>query len=65
MADTIEDKIEEVALGPKQVSVDGTTVASQDVSAIIEADKYLTAKRASARNHFGLRFVQLEPPGTG
>lgn len=65
MADNIEDQVEEVALGPKQVSVDGTTVTSQDVSALIEADKYLKAKTAVTRNHFGLRFAQLEPPGTG
>ena len=65
MADNLEDQIEEVALGPKQVSVDGTTVTSQDIAALIEADKYLKAKAAMARNHFGLRFVQLEPPGTG
>lgn len=65
MADNISDQIEEVALGPKQVSVDGTTVTSQDVADLIEADKYLSAKRAAAKNHFGLRFVKLEPPGTG
>jgi hypothetical protein len=65
MADNVEDQIEEVALGPKQVSVDGTTVTAHDLPALIEADKYLASKRAAAKNHFGLRFVKLEPPGTG
>jgi len=62
---TIQDAIEETAKGPAQVSADGTTVSAQKIADQIEADRYLAAKTAAARNHFGLRFVRLEPPGAG
>ena len=31
----------------------------------IMADKHAKASTAASKNHFGLRFIQLEPPGTG
>ena len=62
---TIQDAIEETAKGPAQVSADGTTVSAMDIAKQIEADRYLAAKTAATKNHFGLRFVRLEPPGAG
>jgi hypothetical protein len=66
MSDELRDKISEVASGPKRVRTDAGEVEAQDVAAMIEADKYLSAKAASASTNKrrGLRFNKLLPPGT-
>jgi hypothetical protein len=66
MSDELRQKIEETAGGPKRVRTDAGEVESQDVAAMIEADKYLAAKAASAgtNKRRGLRFNKLLPPGT-
>jgi hypothetical protein len=66
MSDELRDKIAETASGPKRVRTDAGEVESQDVAAMIEADKYLSAKAASAgaNKRRGLRFNKLTPPGT-
>jgi hypothetical protein len=66
MSDELRDKIAETASGPKRVRTDAGEVESQDVAAMIEADKYLSAKAASsgANTRRGLRFNKLLPPGT-
>jgi len=62
---TIQDAIEETAKGPARVSVDGTTVDAQKIADQILADRYTAGKTAASRNHLGLRFVKLVPPGAG
>lgn len=62
---TIQDAIEETAKGPAQVSIDGNTMTAQKIADQIAADRYLAAQQAASRNHFGLRFVKLQPPGAG
>jgi hypothetical protein len=66
MSDELRQKIEETASSPKRVRTDAGEVESQDVAAMIEADKYLSAKAASAgtNKRRGLRFNKLIPPGT-
>ena len=66
MSDELRDKIAETASGPKRVRTDAGEVESQDVAAMIEADKYLAAKAASSGTNTrrGLRFNKLLPPGT-
>lgn len=64
-ADDLPQKIVDTALGPARVSAGGTTVDAQDLSKLIEAEKHLAGKTAAARNHLGLRFIQLIPPGGG
>jgi hypothetical protein len=66
MSDELRDKIAETASGPKRVRTDAGEVEAQDVAAMIEADKYLSAKAAStgANKRRGLRFNKLTPPGT-
>ena len=64
MSDELRDKIGEVASGPKRVRTDAGEVEAQDVSSMIEADKYLSAKLASGTKSRGLRFNKLIPPGT-
>jgi hypothetical protein len=66
MADSdLSETIREAAQGPARVSADGTSVDAQDLSKLIEADRYLAAQQASDQTHFGLRFVRLDPPRPG
>lgn len=64
MSDELRDKIAEVAAGPKRVRTDAGEVESQDLAAMVEADKYLTAKTAAQSKFRGLRLNKLLPPGT-
>ena len=63
--ETIEDAIEQNALGPASVTVAGQTVVQKDIDQQIKADQYLAAKIAAARPRFGLRFTKIVPPGAG
>lgn len=62
MAD-LSDKIETAASG-KSVTTDGLTVTQQDLSQLIEADRYLKAQEGSSSPQRGLRFTRLVPPGS-
>lgn len=62
---TIPAAIDSTAKGPASVSVDGTSVQQQDISKLIEADRYLKGQTAAAKPPFGLRFARLKPPGGG
>jgi hypothetical protein len=64
MSDELRDKIAETATGPKRVRTDAGEVEAQDLTSMIEADKYLSAQRAAASKSRGLRFNKLLPPGT-
>jgi hypothetical protein len=63
--ESIEDAIEQNALGPASVSVDGQTVVSKNIREQIEADNHLAGKEAAQKAHFGFRFTKLIPPGSG
>jgi hypothetical protein len=64
--ETIEDAIDEVARGMvSSASENGRSVTRVPLKDLIEADKYLTGKRAAAKAHFGLRFTKCIPPGGG
>lgn len=66
MADTIADRIEADAIAAVQrVSVDGTSVDAMSIDDRIKAAKYLAQQQAQSKNHLGLRFVKLIPPGGG
>ena len=62
---TIEDAIEQNALGPASVTVPGQTVTVKDIDQLIKADKYLASKRAAANGSLGVRFGTIVPGGTG
>jgi len=66
MSDEISDKLAEAAVGPKRVRTDAGEVEAHDLDQIIEADKYIAAKKAasSTNTHRGLRFNTIIPPGT-
>ena len=62
---TIEDAIEQNALGPKRVQVANQSIDQQAIADQIKADQYLAAKQATTKPHFGLRFSTIVPPGAG
>jgi hypothetical protein len=66
MSDELANKIDTVAQGPKRVRTDAGEVESQSLADMIEADKYLAARAATAASntHRGLRFNKLIPPGS-
>ena len=59
---TYTDEIASVAVSPAEVNIDGQQVKQQDISDLIEADKYLSAKAATRRTGLGIKFVNLKPP---
>ena len=62
---TIEDAIEQNALGPKRVQVANQSVEQQAIGDQIKAHEYLASKAAAKKSHFGLRFSKIVPPGAG
>ena len=66
MADSIEERIlVDAKLGIGSASDETGQVTKTPIKDLIEADQYLAAKSAAAKNHFGLRMTKLVPPGTG
>ena len=64
MSDELRDKIAETASGPKRVRTDAGEVEAHDLDQLVEADRYLSAKRATQSKYRGLRINKLLPPGT-
>ncbi len=64
MADPdLSQTIQDAAAGPAKVSVDGTTAEARPLPELIEADKYLAAKRARKSRRFPTRMAKTRPPG--
>ena len=63
MSEELDNVIEQAASDPAQVTVDGTSVSSQDISKLIEADKYLAGKRAAASRRLPFTIGRIRPPG--
>jgi len=64
MSDELASKIDTVAQGPASVRTDAGEVVAQSIPDMIEADKYLAARNATAASNRGLRFNKIIPPGT-
>ncbi len=63
--ETIASRLAEDAReGVQRVSVDGVSVELMSVDDRIKAAEYAARERATAKNHMGLRFVKLVPPGS-
>lgn len=58
----IDDALAE-STGPESITVDGITVRQRKASELIEADRYLAAKRGAAHPAKRLSRVQIVPPG--
>ena len=65
--ETPEEAIEQGALGPQSVTVDGNNVTARSIDELIKADQYLAGKRAASTGNefFGMRVRQAVPPGGG
>ena len=61
---TLTDAIAENAAGPKRAAGDTGSIEQHSLPDLIEADKYLAAKKAARKGKgLGIRFVKLVPPG--
>jgi hypothetical protein len=64
--ETVEEAIESAAVGMAKRSKEGDREQENyPLKELIEADRYLAAKRAAAKSHFGLRMTKCIPPGGG
>ncbi len=63
--ESVEEAIEQNALGPKRVQVGNQSVEQQSIDDQIKADQYLAAKQAAKKSNLGLRFTKIIPPGAG
>ena len=61
----ITEAIEQAAAKPQRVKVKSTEVEEHDLDQLIRADNHVAAKNAGRRNHQGLRFTKIIPPGCG
>lgn len=63
---TIEEAIEQVALGMVQTSSEnGRSVTQIPIDDLIKADNHQTGKTAATKAHFGMRMTKCIPPGGG
>ncbi len=58
------ETIETAAVEPAEAMADGVQVKSRSISELIEADRYLAAKRAAAKGQGGLRFSKIVAPSS-
>lgn len=56
--------IEQAAVDPRQVSVDGVQVSGHSLPDLIAADRYLKAKKAAKSRKPGFRIAKIHPGGT-
>ena len=56
---------ESAADGIASAAADGVTTTVMSIDERIKAANYLAAQNAAGKNHFGLRFTKLVPPGGG
>lgn len=60
-----ESAVEQAALGPKRVTIDGETVEQYTIDELIKAANFADGQTAKTKPAFGLRFTKLVPPGAG
>ena len=60
---SIADAIAETAKGPKSVTVDGQTVQAHDLKQMIDADRYLSEKKAARNPLASLRLTSMSHSG--
>ncbi len=63
MSDELKDTIIENAQGPKRAKGDSGEVEQHALPELIEADRYLNAKKAAKAKGLGVRMSKLVPPG--
>lgn len=63
MAD-LETVTETAAQAPQTTVVDGTTVTRHSLKELTDLANRKAAKTGATKNHRGIRFTKLNPPGT-
>jgi hypothetical protein len=61
----LSDAIRDAANAPRRTKVKSTEVEERDIADLIAAERHLANKAAANRNHQGLRFTKIIPPGCG
>ncbi|MCD4823448.1 MAG: hypothetical protein K8S55_02485 [Phycisphaerae bacterium] len=64
MTDSIDNSIQQNALGPRKASGDSGSVEQHSLTDQIAADKFLESKKASRSKGLGIKLVKLSPGGT-
>jgi hypothetical protein len=59
----LDDTIQDAAKGPAFASDEEGSFKQQPLKDLVEADRYLSAKRVTKAGGIGIRFVTLKPPG--
>lgn len=62
---TTHDAVKQAALGPKKVKVANQEVEQHPLPDLVEADRHDKSRTAAARDHLGIRFRKIVPPGAG
>ena len=62
--DDLKKAIRRNAKGPAKASGDSGSIEQHPLRDQIEADRYLSAKKAAKAKRLGLRITKLVPPGT-
>lgn len=63
MESDLSEAIARNASGPKSAEADGRRVEQHPLSSMVEAARYLDARRAAKSRSCGLKFSRLCPPG--
>ena len=63
--DDLSQAIRDAANAPKKTQVKSTTVEEHPLPDLIAAERHLANKEAARRNHRGIRFSKIIPPGCG
>lgn len=63
--ENIGDAIEQAAVAPKRIKTKSTEVEEHSLADLIAADNHVASKAAASKNHMGLRFGKIVPPGAG
>lgn len=60
----LEAVLKDAAAAPQSTNIDGTTQASHSLADLAEIADRQAAQTAARKNHRGIRFTKLVPPGT-
>jgi hypothetical protein len=63
VADDLEQTIRDNAQGPAKASGDSGSMEQHPLRDQVEADRYLSSKKAAKSKSLGLRFTKVVPPG--
>jgi len=64
VSEDLGSAISDAAQAPKRAKGDQGEMEQHNLKDLVEADRYLAAKRAAAARRLGVRFLKLQPPGT-